>query len=200
MSLVDNDEGGPSQYIGLLSDIAELKQHEERLHHLAHHDALTGLPNRLLFHDRLEQALARARRSGSTVALAFIDIDRFKPINDALGHAAGDEVLVELGRRIKPVLRARDTLGRIGGDEFVILFEDVRPDIGASSALDKVLAEIDRAPLRAGGVDHSIALSIGVAQFPGDANEGSGLLRCADSAMYRAKQQEGTAVAFYARA
>lgn len=199
LSVVQDDDGEPSQYIGLLSDIAELKQYQERLHHLAHHDALTGLPNRLLFHDRLEQALARARRSGTTVALAFLDIDGFKPVNDAYGHAAGDEALVALGQRIHPVLRARDTLGRIGGDEFVILFEDISPDIGARAAVDKILAAVDREPFRIAGDDHQLTLSVGVALFPGDAQESSALLRCADSAMYRAKKTRGTSVAFYAR-
>lgn len=196
---VRDDDGVPSQYIGLLSDIAELKQRQARLHHLAHHDALTGLPNRLLFYDRLEQALARARRTGDIVALGFMDIDRFKPINDVYGHAAGDEILIELGRRIQPVLRARDTLGRIGGDEFVILFEDVRPESGAAAAMEKILAQVSREPFHAGGADHQVALSVGIAEFPHDADEGNALLRCADSAMYRAKRAQGTSVAFYSR-
>lgn len=199
VSPVCNDDGVPTQFIGLLSDIAELKQRQARLHHLAHHDALTGLPNRLLFYDRLEQALARARRTGGAVALAFLDIDQFKPINDVYGHAAGDEILIELGRRIQPVLRARDTMGRIGGDEFVILFEDVRPEDGAATAMEKILAEMGRARFHAGGADHEVTLSVGIAEFPGDADEGNALLRCADSAMYRAKRTRGTSVAFYSR-
>lgn len=199
VSPVRNDDGAPSQFIGLLSDIAELKQRQARLHHLAHHDALTGLPNRLLFYDRLEQALARARRTGGMVALAFIDIDQFKPINDVYGHAAGDEILVQLGRRIQPVLRARDTLGRIGGDEFVILFEDVRAEDGAAAAMEKILAEVGRKPFRAGDAEHEVVVSVGIAEFPGDADEGNALLRCADSAMYRAKRTRGTSVAFYSR-
>ncbi len=199
LSPVYVDDGALTQFIGLLTDIAELKQRQARLQHLAHHDALTGLPNRLLFYDRLEQALARARRTGDTVALAFIDIDRFKPINDVYGHAAGDEILVELGRRIQPVLRARDTLARIGGDEFVILLEDVRPDDAAATVIDKILAAVGRRPFTAGGAEHRVALSVGIAEYPRDADEGNALLRFADSVMYRAKRTQDASVAFYSR-
>ncbi len=199
LSAVRNDDGLPSQYIGLLSDIAELKQRQEQLQQLAHHDGLTGLPNRALFHDRLEQALAGARRSGGMVVIAFMDIDGFKRINDDYGHAAGDEALVEIGRRIAPVLRARDTLGRIGGDEFVLLFEDVSSADGARTAIDKALVEVAREPFRIGGHDHDVRLSVGIAQFPMDADDGNALLRCADSAMYRAKKTKGNSVEFYSR-
>lgn len=170
----------------VLRDITDRKDGERRLEHIAHHDALTGLPNRLLFADRMEQELARARREGTLLAVLFLDVDQFKVINDGLGHDFGDRVLVHVARRLERSLRARDTLARLGGDEFsVILPEITKPEDGAIVAA-KLLREISQ-PLQLDDGTLHITSSIGIAVFPQDGRDQRTLLRRADAAMYAAK-------------
>jgi diguanylate cyclase (GGDEF)-like protein len=170
-----------------MSDVTDLKVRQHSLEAVARHDPLTGLPNRLLLMDRLDQATEASRRSGSILAVCFLDLDGFKTVNDRFGHAAGDELLREVARRLKGALRGGDTVARIGGDEFVLLLS------GASAR-----AEIDRALERRTSMARlpvelpsrqvvQLSASVGVAAFPDDATEPQQLLRCADAAMYIAK-------------
>lgn len=165
----------------------ERAQHAERIEQLAFYDALTGLPNRVLFSDRAKQALAASRRYGRSFAVMYLDLDNFKAINDRHGHPTGDLVLKAVADRLILALRESDTVARFGGDEFVILQPVVN---GASDAQDlaaKIVASM-QAPLQAGGVDHYVHTSIGIALFPSDAVTVEDLMECADRALYRAKR------------
>lgn len=174
--------------------LAKLQASQSAMVHMAHHDVLTGLPNRALLADRLTQALARAARNGKRVALLYVDLDRFKPINDSLGHEAGDAALVEIARRLSAIVRETDTLARVGGDEFIVLLHDLDPtyteaEKGACAVASKCLDAIE-APLAISGGQHSIGASIGIAM--GDGLVSSHELQiAADSAMYQAKQAGG---------
>ena len=155
---------------------------EERMRHEAVHDPLTGLANRTLLRDRLEHALARSEREGGVTGVVFVDLDNFKQVNDAYGHAMGDVVLVELGRRLRTVVRPSDTVARIGGDEFVVVCEQV--DEESALALGRRLQEAIRQPITVGKVKHGLSASIGIALGHTGPDE---LLRDADAAVYRAK-------------
>lgn len=172
--------------IGIVQDIRERKRYERELEHQVLHDGLTGLPNRILFQDRLEHALERARRDGTEVAVLFLDVDRFKAVNDSLGHAAGDEVLRAVATRLGDVLRGDDTVARLGGDEFAILLEHVRslPDIEA--AADRIGKVFD-APFRVNGNEFSLTASVGAARSGTVEGKSDELVRLADAAMYRVK-------------
>jgi diguanylate cyclase (GGDEF)-like protein len=157
----------------------------EEMRHLAYHDSLTGLPNRTLFSEHLERALARARRGGSRVAVLFLDLDRFKMVNDSLGHAAGDHLLVAVGERLRASLRATDVAARLGGDEFAVLAEDSDPVSGADAVAERILDAL-REPITVQGRELSVSASLGVAVSGGE-GDAEALLRNADLAMYRAK-------------
>jgi diguanylate cyclase (GGDEF)-like protein len=172
----------------LATALARLRN-EERMRHEALHDPLTGLANRTLLRDRLEQALARAHREGGETGVVFIDLDEFKAVNDTHGHAAGDAVLVELGRRLRSVVRPADTVTRLGGDEFVVVCEQV--DEAAAMSLARRVEVAIRLPLSAGGVEHRLTASIGVAL---GTMEPADLLAHADAAVYRAKAAGGAAI------
>lgn len=190
-------EEGPARHItGILFDINARKTIEERLAHLALHDPLTGLPNRSLFSDRLETALTQAQRQGSRVALALLDIDKFKAINDTLGHAAGDHILRQLGSQGPAALRPLDTFARLGGDEFAVILPDLEAGTGASRVLDRFLAGLD---LHVGEGDRKVSASIsmGVAIFPEDGENQEALFSHADLALYRAKGVEGNQMRFF---
>ena len=159
---------------------------EQRLVHVATHDGLTGLPNRLLIQHRLEQAVASAHRHGRRLALLFLDLDGFKPINDAHGHAVGDVMLEEIAARLRKALRKEDTVARVGGDEFVVLIEDPVLAVDAQDVANKLLAVFD-APFEVAGVQLRIGASVGVALFPDDAETPERLLKAADDAMFAAK-------------
>lgn len=165
----------------------ERRKLEERLHFLAHHDALTELPNRKLFHDRLDQAIAWARRHRRLLALIVIDLDEFKEINDRHGHAVGDELLREVGQRLSNVLRATDQAGRLGGDEFVVFAGDLASREDAARMLDRLVAALTP-PYRLAGASHEVRASIGVALYPEDADDAQTLFEHADAAMYAAKR------------
>jgi diguanylate cyclase (GGDEF)-like protein/PAS domain S-box-containing protein len=177
-------------FYGVFLDVSDRKRMEAELERLAMYDPLTGLPNRGLFLDRLNQVLARRGRRTAT-AVYFLDVDRFKRINDSLGHAAGDEVLREVAGRLRSVLRPEDTIARFGGDEFTILCESVGGVLEAVGIADRLQRPI-RNPVRAGGAELRLSASIGVALCePGEAIEGERLIEDADAAMYRAKERGG---------
>ncbi len=190
-----DEEGRPEYAVGMVQDITERKlaelrlaENEERFKHLAHHDNLTGLPNRLLFADRLQHAMSRARRSGALLALLFFDLDRFKTINDSHGHEAGDEVLQAVAQRLTALVRDADTVARFGGDEFIILMEDVAETADVERLAGKVLVGLAQ-PLTVGDQTLTVTTSIGISIFPRDGAEAETLIKRADDAMFRAKQQ-----------
>jgi len=185
-SRVPEAEDDEVRYVLTCSDLTSMRRAQEQLNYLAHHDVLTGLPNRALLDERLDHELQRARRLGHGVALMFIDLDGFKTINDSLGHAAGDRLLQEVGRRLRASIRDADTAARLGGDEFVVVMTDLAQPEDASRLADKLLS--------------LLAASIGVAVFPQDGGDRGALMMAADSAMYAAKAGGRNHVAFYTRA
>jgi len=172
---------------GFLHDVSERKRHEHQLKFMAHHDMLTGLPNRILLTDRLQQAINQSNRSGEMLAVLFLDLDGFKPINDKHGHDAGDCALIAVGRRMTKMLRASDTVARIGGDEFVILLPQLANAEECASSAQRLLKWIAE-PIDIGECQVMLTGSIGIALYPGDANDADSLLRHADEAMYTAKR------------
>ncbi|MCA1248619.1 EAL domain-containing protein [Massilia sp. MS-15] len=190
------DASGNQRFICVVRDIQRQKQAEEALLRMANHDALTGLPNRLLMHDRLSQAIMQAHRAGRQVAVMFIDLDRFKHVNDSLGHDAGDALIVEIARRLSSSLRESDTVARQGGDEFVVVLPDLGGQEDAGKVARKLLDNLFQ-PLALCGQEVFPSGSIGIAMYPGDGLDGATLLKCADSAMYGSKAQGGNQVAFY---
>lgn len=192
ISCVNDDNGITVLYVGVFTDITDQKMNEEQIYHLAHYDVLTNLPNRILFQDRLNQALNEARRNNKYVPLLFLDLDRFKPVNDSLGHGAGDHLLQQIAKRLANCLRESDTLARMGGDEFTIIigpFDSIDEVVAsAATVAQNVNAELSR-PFDLEGNEINISASIGIATFPQDGQSLSYLLRNADVAMYHAKKQ-----------
>lgn len=186
ISCVRDHSGEITHYILIFSDITERKRAESSMKHLAEHDFLTGLPNRVLFNDRLGQAVATAQRNGERFTLMFLDLDRFKIINDTLGHSVGDALLVQLARRLVEVLRGGDTVCRQGGDEFVVLLPGTSTAQGARHLAQKLLDVIDQ-PFSVEEHELSVTASIGVVFYPDDGGNADELLRHADVAMYHAK-------------
>ena len=178
--------GRALRIVGTVADIDARKLQEEQIRHLAHHDMLTGLPNRLLFGDRLRQALLAAERAEHRLALIFFDLDKFKPVNDNYGHAVGDVLLQQVATRLRTTLRASDTLARLGGDEFVVLLPRVTGTGDAKKVAEDILRELNR-PFMTEGLALHISASLGVAVYPDAAADADNLLRCADTAMYEAK-------------
>ena len=197
---VRNRRGRAVLMAGSVSDITERKQTEARIQYLAYHDQLTGLANRALLTDRLAQAIAIAQRgSHAGVAVLFIDIDRFKDVNDVHGHAVGDVLLVELARRLHACVRESDTLVRQGGDEFIMVLPAVVSAANVAPVVAKLLEAV-RQPLMAGEVELCVSASVGVSLFPDDGDDAQTLLRNADTAMYDAKRSGGNMVRYYTRA
>jgi diguanylate cyclase (GGDEF)-like protein len=182
-----DEEGVPERMVGTFSDITLLKQHEKQLERIAHYDALTGIPNRVLLADRLQQALAHTKREGSMLAVCYLDLDGFKLVNDTMGHEAGDAVLVEVTRRIKDTIRGDDTVARLGGDEFAVLLSGLRAAEEYSASLNRLLEAISQ-PIEIKSKLFEVSASIGVALYPNDDHDADTLLRHADQAMYSAKQ------------
>jgi diguanylate cyclase (GGDEF)-like protein/PAS domain S-box-containing protein len=189
-SLVSNAAGRPLHFVAQVQDVTDRRRATAALEHQAAHDALTGLPNRTLLLDRLRRALAL----GARPAVLFLDVDRFKLVNDSLGHAAGDALLVQIGKRLQAGAGQSDTVARFGGDEFVVVVEDVR-DEAAASALAERLAAALAAPVQLAGEEHVLAASIGIA-VAGDGAGAEALLRDADAAMYAAKARGGGIACF----
>ena len=177
-----------THYIGVFSDISERKLHEERIQHLAHHDVLTGLPNRALLEARIAEGVSLSQRHGRIMGVLFIDLDRFKNINDTLGHAVGDQLLIQAAQRGRALLRENDTLARLGGDEFVAVLPDLENRQAAGLLARKLIAEWCRS-YHLAGHELTVSASIGIALFPEDGHAVSDLLRKADAAMYRAKEE-----------
>lgn len=192
-----NASGQASRMIGIHTDITQAKQYEQQLRHIAHHDAITGLPNRVLLADRLKQAMAQARRRGNRLAVAYLDIDGFKAVNDTHGHAIGDKLLALFAIRVKEVLRDGDTLARLGGDEFVAVLIDL-PDVDASMPMLSRILETASQPVEVGELRLNVSVSIGVTFYPQpDDLDPDQLLRQADQAMYQAKQAGKNRFEFY---
>jgi len=187
-SLICDDDGRPMYLIAQIQDITERKRAEDLLEHQALHDPLTGLPNRTLLLDRLRHAIGRAKRTNAAAAVLFLDLDRFKLVNDSLGHDAGDQLLVAVARRIQSVLRPQDTAARFGGDEFVIVCEDVLAPEDAEHIADRV-AEALRTPFALPDGETFLTASIGIAISRSDGDTPESLMRDADAAMYRAKER-----------
>ena len=185
-------------YHGVTRDISERKRTAERIEHMARHDPLTDLPNRALFSDRLDVALSLSKRNGTRLALMFVDLDKFKPVNDTFGHAVGDVLLREAARRMRGCIRASDTVGRIGGDEFVVLLPVVETPNDAIVVAEKLRAALVH-PFEIDGRRIGISCSIGIAIAPDDGRDEIELAKNADMAMYAAKQQGGDAVLLFQR-
>ena len=189
-------EGG---VVAIVRDISERKLAEQRIRHMAHHDELTGLPNRSLIRDRLDQAILHAQRKGRCVAVAFIDLDSFKLVNDGLGHNAGDELLKVVGARMQDCVRGDDTVGRFGGDEFVIVLTDLGEDaLAIAPVLEKICQTVTR-PVLLGGQEVRVSCSMGVVMYPRDGEDPNTLMMNADAAMYRAKDMGSNNFQFYTR-
>ncbi|ABD69708.1 diguanylate cyclase/phosphodiesterase with PAS/PAC and GAF sensor(s) [Rhodoferax ferrireducens T118] len=187
ISAVRTDQGQVQNYVALFSDISAIKAHQHELEHIAHFDALTNLPNRVLLADRLQQAMAQAQRRGQMLALAYLDLDGFKAINDRHGHEAGDLLLMTVATRMKQTLREGDTLARIGGDEFVAVLLDLSDSKASAPMLSRLLAAAAE-PVRLGDLALQVSASLGVTFYPQvDEMEADQLLRQADQAMYQAK-------------
>ncbi len=187
LSRVPSHDGSVQHYVGLFSDISALKNHQSELDRAAHYDPLTGLPNRRLLGDRLEQAIAHAQRSGKSLAVCQFDLDDFRQINERHGHAAGDQMLRGMAGNLRALLRADDTLAHLGGDSFVLLLGDLDSARECASTLARVQAAIATPQRIAGSLLHATA-SIGVTLFPADSGDGDALLRHADQAMFLAKE------------
>jgi diguanylate cyclase (GGDEF)-like protein/PAS domain S-box-containing protein len=177
-------------------DVTEARSLAARLAHQAHHDALTGLPNRLLIQDRITQAITSAARQSGQVALLFIDLNKFKPINDSLGHAAGDELLKQVASRLKGAVRASDSVARLGGDEFVVLLPMVEDTVAVARIADKMRQAI-AAPFMLNGSRVSMGASIGISMYPNDGKTAETLLKNADAAMYEVKLQNNSTMRFF---
>ena len=185
-SYVPLEYQGEEAILGWFYDITDRKQMEEQVQHLAYHDILTGLPNRMLFSDRLQQALVTARRDHAQLALMFVDLDRFKHVNDTLGHNIGDLLLKEVAQRLRQCLRESDTVARIGGDEFIVMLPVLKGEQDASQVAEKIRRALEQA-FGIAGHDLQISSSIGIAIYPQHGNEEKELIRNADVAMYYAK-------------
>ena len=197
ISAVRDDHAAITHYVGVFSDITKVKESQEKLDYMAHHDPLTSLPNRLLFHYRLEHALQRAGRDQQQLAILFIDLDRFKNVNDTLGHHIGDELLKQVARALTDKLRDGDTLARLGGDEFIVLLEDVQGEFGAGHVAEKLMSMFEQ-PFMVADYELFVTGSVGISLFPNDATDLNMLIRNADVAMYQAKARGRNGYQFYA--
>ena len=194
---VRDGHGRLINYVAVFSDISRLKQSEARLEQLAHYDPLTGLPNRLLFQSRLAHALNIARRRASRLALLYLDLDRFKNVNDSLGHPAGDELLVAIARRLGQRMREEDTLARLGGDEFIILLERIDAPETAALVARQILDLLAEPFQLSDGHEVFVSASIGISLFPEDGGDVTELVRNADTAMYQIKDNGRDGYRFY---
>jgi diguanylate cyclase (GGDEF)-like protein/PAS domain S-box-containing protein len=188
ISSVKDAQGEIQNYVALYTDISFIKKHEEELERAAHYDALTNLPNRVLLFDRLTHGMVKAQRRRHILAVAYIDLDGFKEVNDQYGHEMGDKVLIEIATQMKATMREGDTLSRLGGDEFVATLIDLEAAQDCLIAVERLLKATNM-PLHVDGTIVSISASIGVAVYPNDAEDADQLMRYADQAMYKAKQK-----------
>jgi diguanylate cyclase (GGDEF)-like protein/PAS domain S-box-containing protein len=196
ISAVYDHEGAVTHYVGIFSDVTVRKQAEERIVHLANYDALTDLPNRVLLMDRLNQLTKAAQRRKSKVAVVFIDLDRFKEVNDSLGHDAGDLLLQTLAKRLSEAVREEDTVARLGGDEFVLVFQGLHEAREVTLLAQKPLSCL-ALPVTLNGYELTVTASLGISLYPDDAADGQKMIRNADAAMYQAKGAGRNAFHFY---
>ncbi|MFZ3175088.1 MAG: EAL domain-containing protein [Thiobacillus sp.] len=196
ISVVKDDDGQVTHHVSVFSDITVLKESEARLDQLAHHDPLTGLPNRLLLNARAEHALARACRNEKQMAVLFLDLDRFKYINDTLGHPAGDLLLQQVAERLRKCVRDEDTISRVGGDEFTVVLENLEDAGAASTVARKILGALSE-KVALFGHEVFVTCSIGISLYPRDGKDIVTLFKNADSALYRAKDQGRDTYQFY---
>ena len=180
----------------LQAEIFERMEAEQRIWHIAHHDALTGLPNRSLLHDRLDQALTQATRSEHRLAVMFLDLDHFKSVNDTLGHHVGDRLLIHVAERLREAVRAVDIVSRLGGDEFVVILPEIQNADDATRVAQKIIAALAPAVTLEGSLVHATP-SIGISIFPDHGNEAYALMKHADTAMYHAKADGRNTFRFY---
>lgn len=199
ITMVPDDHGRPRRYVGVFHDITHKKEHEEVAWHRANYDALTGLPNRSLFLDRLTQAVAHSEREGTAFALLFLDLDGFKAVNDAFGHASGDTLLEETAGRLLACVRSSDTVARLGGDEFTVILASVQDGGGAADVAHRILAALAE-PFRLGAHQACVHASIGIALCPIHGQEPRALIERADFAMYQVKKTGKNAFHFYSEA
>ncbi len=185
---VPDENGLPRNYVGVFTDISQIRRSEEQLEHLAHYDPLTSLPNRLLMQSRLQHVLDRADRHGHQVAVLYLDLDRFKNINDSLGHPVGDELLAMLAQRLSSRLREEDTLARLGGDEFLLVLDEVPSPDRAAAVAQALIDELATAFVLPSGHELFMGVSIGISIYPADAHSVTELVQHSDMAMYLAKQ------------
>lgn len=197
LNAVRDEAGKVSNYVGVFTDISKLRQTEDRLNHLSHHDPLTGLPNRLLVLARLEHALEVAPRRARRVAAMYLDLDRFKTVNESLGHPVGDELLCAVATRLRERLREEDTLGRLGGDEFMILLEHIETPADAAVVAKSLVDALAEPFQLSSGHEVFMHASIGISLFPDDGHDYMALVRNADAAMYRSKAQGRNIYGFY---
>jgi len=184
---LERNQHGQLEFLGFIVDITKHKQDEEKVRQMAYTDMLTGLPNRSLYYDRLKQAIAQSRRNQTNMAVLFMDLDYFKPVNDELGHEWGDQALIEVGRRLQGCIRETDTLARIGGDEFSIILGDIASEQAAGHIADKIIACI-REPMMLKDTRYVLGVSIGICIESRDYSEAETFMRLADDAMYQAKE------------
>ncbi len=196
LSALRDSDGKVTQFIGIFSDITQRKEAEQRIARLAHYDALTNLPNRLLFQDRCQHALLKAMREDHRLAVLFLDLDGFKDINDSLGHPVGDKVLQVIAERLLVTVREEDTVARLGGDEFVVVIEEFDNVQDVALVADKLLQSM-REPIEIHEHIFHLSASIGISLFPADGEDATTLVRNADAAMYRAKDQGRNNYQFY---
>lgn len=198
LALIRDEDGAVREHVAVFSDISQRKQDEEQIRRQANYDALTGLPNRSLLFDRIERALSSARREGWNVALLFVDLDRFKVVNDTMGHVAGDALLQQVASRLSGCVRETDTVSRFGGDEFVIVLEDIKRAQDAATIAETLISQLGLAfPL--GSREGFVGASVGITLYPADGEDSASLLRNADLAMYRAKKAGRNTYRFYTR-
>ena len=197
ISTVLDAEGLPCNYVGVMTDISQLKDSQARLEHLAHYDPLTALPNRLLLQSRLEHALESAQRHECSVGVLYIDLDRFKNVNDSLGHPVGDELLGALARRLHERVRDEDTLGRLGGDEFLLILENLRRSDDAARVARELLELLDKPFELPSGHQVYMGASIGISMYPDNGQTGTELIQHADVAVYQAKESGRNTFSFY---
>jgi diguanylate cyclase (GGDEF)-like protein/PAS domain S-box-containing protein len=191
-----DEHGRVVNHVAIFSDITNRKEAEARIRHLALHDALTGLPNRTLLNERMDQAILRSRRDDTKFALLYFDLDKFKPVNDMHGHDVGDWLLIQVAERVMAILRESDTVSRLGGDEFVVLLAKIELQEDAMKVAGKILSELSR-PFDFAQQKLQISSSIGVAIYPEHGKEEKTLTRHADAAMYHAKKQGRGRVVLY---
>ncbi|MGZ4954304.1 MAG: EAL domain-containing protein [Methylobacter sp.] len=188
ISYVYDEVGKVKRHIAIFGDVTEKKQAEEKIYYQANYDPLTDLPNRQLFQDRLHLAVASAKRNNTKLALLFIDLDRFKEVNDSAGHEAGDRLLMQVAKRLNECVRESDTLARLGGDEFTVILNNLSNNYDIEHIAKSMLDLLEKPFSLAAGVDAAISASIGIAMFPSDGEDDATLIRYADAAMYRVKE------------